>query len=56
MLAYIAQRKANNQPAKVSWFANDIVVWVERTTGPIDVVDGEMSDTLELLTRPARAS
>lgn len=54
MLAYIATRNASSQVAKLSWFATEAAMWIGKTTGPIDVVDGEMTDTLELLTRPGR--
>lgn len=53
MLGYIAARKAAGGTLNFGWFAKEIEVWIGRTTQPIDVIDGEMSDTLELLTRPA---
>jgi len=55
MRAYIALQKADGKPCNVKWFADQSQVWVDRTKAPIAIIDGEMSDTLELLTRP-RAS
>lgn len=49
---YIAVRKSDGKPCQLNWFANESEVWIERTASPIDVIDGEMSPTLELLTRP----
>ncbi|HXU02144.1 MAG TPA: DUF1376 domain-containing protein [Polyangia bacterium] len=55
MRAWLAVQKADGRPCTFSWFAQQTEVWVQRTKAPADVVDGEMSDTLELMTRP-RAS
>ena len=55
MLAYIAVRKNEGRQAlRLGWFAAEATLWVERTAAPIAVIDGEMSPTLELLTRPER--
>jgi uncharacterized protein YdaU (DUF1376 family) len=56
MRAYIAVQKGDGKPCKVAWFAEQSQVWVERTATPLGIVDGEMSDTLELLTRPSRGA
>jgi len=55
MLAYIAQMQAGGKDCKWKWFLENISQWIARVSGPIDVVDGEMTDTLELLTRPSGA-
>lgn len=52
---YIAVRKSDGKPCKLNWFADEVRIWLERTASPLDVIDGEMSPTLELLTRPAAA-
>ena len=52
---YIAVRKSDGKPCKLNWFADESEVWIERTASPLDVIDGEMSPTLELLTRPPMA-
>lgn len=52
---YIAVRKSDGKPCKLNWFADEARIWLERTASPLDVIDGEMSPTLELLTRPAAA-
>ncbi len=53
MRAYIAVRKGEGKTCNLKWFADEGEVWLGRTTEPMGVVGGEMSATLELLTRPA---
>lgn len=55
MRAYISVQNAAAKACNIAWFAGNSEIWIERTKAPAAVVDGEMSDTLELLTRP-RAS
>ena len=52
MRAYISVQKAEGRTARPKWFAEQAEVWVKRTETPLTVIDGEMSDSLELLTRP----
>lgn len=52
MRGYIAATKAIGKPCNVAWFAKETEVWIERTKEPLGVVDGVMSETLELLSRP----
>lgn len=52
MRAYIALQKSDNKPCKLAWFAEQSQVWIERTASPLSVIEGEMSPTLDLLTRP----
>lgn len=56
MRAYITVQKsqAKNRTPKWAWFIAEGEVWIERTAAPLEVVDGEMTDTLELMTRPER--
>lgn len=56
MRGYIAVQKSAGKPPRWAWFIAEAQVWIDRTAAVLDVVDGEMSDTLELLTRPGRMS
>ncbi len=53
MRAYIAVRKGDGKPCNINFFAGEGEIWLERTKEPLGVIDGEYSDTLELLSRPA---
>lgn len=56
MRCYVAFTKAQGKPVKWAWFVEEGESWIQRTAGALDVVDGEMTDTLELLTRPGRVA
>lgn len=51
MRLYITTRQGRGEPCNFGWFANDAVQWIDKA-GKLDVVDGEMTPELELLTRP----
>lgn len=55
MKAYIAVRKGEAKSPKVEWFASDGEIWVDRTKEPPAVVDGEMNQTMRLLSTPEAA-
>ncbi len=52
MRAYIAVQKSAGKNVRFGFFASEVEVWVERSGGALEVVGGEMSPALELLTRP----
>lgn len=52
MQLYIASRRGEQKPCKLVWFVENIVIWLEMASQPLDVIDGVMTPTLELLTRP----
>lgn len=55
MRLWIEFRKARGQPCKFSYFADDIVQWIERAAN-LSVIDGEMNVNLEMLSRPVGIS
>lgn len=50
---YVAYQKATKRGISWKWFVDGMMPWIERAATPLTVIDGEMSDSLELLTRPA---
>ncbi len=56
MRSYADAQKAAGKPCKLSWFAEQSQVWIERSSAAIAVVDGEMNPALELLTRPPKSA
>jgi hypothetical protein len=54
--AYIAVRKGDGKTCKLEWFASEAQIWIGRTAEPPAVVDGEMNQTMRLLTTPEVAA
>jgi hypothetical protein len=54
MRLFISTKQARGETLNFGWFANDAVQWIDKA-GKLDVIDGEMTPELELLTRPKSA-